>query len=187
MVDLSWFRRYSKLPPEDEWIEVVQFWDTASKGIELVNSPWVGMTVVHHENGYYIADVHRSWMEYPAGKRKVVAIADRWQRWLYCVVIEDRSTGQSLLQELPEESDHNYVSFDPDKDKITRFGVESPAIEAGKVWLPEKGPNAPPWLKPYEAEIGLMPAVDRMDQADVTSMMLRWFKDRGGEPRARWV
>ena len=55
------------------------------------------------------------------------------------IVIEDKSTGSSLLQELQYERPHRVprpVGFVPKADKLTRMHVQSDKIEAGHVLLP---------------------------------------------------
>jgi predicted phage terminase large subunit-like protein len=168
IIKLSWFRRYRELPSRDQWKRVVQFWDTAQKADELLNCPWVCGTWVETNDGrYYLKHLHRQWMDYPTGKRMVVSLAQREQP--NAVVIEEASTGASLLQELRGRKELKLLPFTPEKDKVTRLAVESPAIEAGKVWLPEEAP----WLPDFETEIASFPASATKDQADMLSMALR--------------
>lgn len=170
IIKLAWFRRYSALPSRDQWIEVVQFWDTAQKANELLNCPWVCGTWVRTATGLYLKDVHRQWMDYPTGKRMVASLAERENP--SAVVIEEASTGASLLQELPKEKRLPLVPFRPESDKVTRLAVESPAIEAGTVWLPESAP----WLPDFESELANFPASATKDQADMLSMALNYFR-----------
>ena len=108
----------------------------------------------------------------PDGKNAVISMVNQFNPSV--VVIEDKSTGQSLLQELPGTAGAAFLPFEPDADKITRLGVESPVIEEGRVMLPE---NAT-WLNEYEREMASFPNSEYMDQADVTSMALRWLRER---------
>ena len=170
IIQLGWFRRYRELPSRDQWKRVVQFWDTAQKPNELLNCPWVcGTWVQTTTGGLYLKDVHRQWMDYPTGKRMVASLWERDKP--SAVVIEEASTGASLLQEL-RGGQLPLLAFHPDKDKVTRLAVESPAIEAGNVWLPESAP----WLPEFELELAGFPASATMDQADMLSMALNWFR-----------
>ena len=90
------------------------------------------------------------------------------------LVIEDKSTGSSLIQDLPLDGTFPIVKFEPEGDKITRLSVESPTIEAGNVWLPESAH----WLADFMAEIGNFPLSKTMDQADTLSMALNYFRIR---------
>jgi len=172
IVKLDWFKQYHILPDRRWWVEVCQFWDTAQKANELLNCPWVCGTWVRTHDAYYLADVYREWMEYPQGKRMVKSLADKWEP--NAIVIEDKSTGSSLLQEGDYFGTLPMVPFEPESDKITRLSVESPTIEAGNVFLPESAP----WLPDFLAEIGTFPLSATMDQADMLSMALKYFRTR---------
>lgn len=171
LIKLDWFVRYDHLPPQEVWEEVVQFWDTASKDKELVNCPWVCMTVVKAHNVYYVKDIHRDWYTYPDGKAQAIKLANLEQP--NAIVIEDKGTGQSLCQEMERETRWPIHRFEPEGDKDTRLATESPAIEAGKVYLPRYAH----WLADYERELKEAPHSDYKDQCDVTSMMLKYFRE----------
>jgi predicted phage terminase large subunit-like protein len=99
------------------------------------------------------------------------------------VLIEDTSTGASLLQELGDQTAMPLLAFEPTQDKVTRLGVESPAIEAGNVWLPESAE----WLSDFEREIANFPNASTADQGDMVSMTLKHFREGGAfaGPRLR--
>lgn len=181
LIKLDWFRRYKGFPRADKYHQIVQFWDTASKGDEMVNCPWVCGTFYRKGGELWLVDVHREWHTYPEGKAIASALINRWLPTV--VVIEDKSTGQSLLQELPSEHPGvAFLPFEPEGDKITRFGTEAAQVEAGKVWLPERAE----WLPDFEGEIKRVPGAEYMDQADMLSMALRWHREHpvvvGGIP-----
>lgn len=169
IVHLDWFKRFMAIPSKDQWIQVAQFWDTAQKANELLNCPWVCGTWIRTQTGLYLIDVYREWMDYPAGKRMVKSLAQKYNP--HVIVIEDKSTGSSLLQELKLETTYPLIPFLPDADKVTRLSVESPMIEAGNVYLPQSAP----WLPAFEMEIGSFPLGATMDQADMLSMALKYF------------
>ena len=75
------------------------------------------------------------------------------------------------------------LAFEPTQDKVTRLGVESPAIEAGNVWLPESAE----WLSDFEREIANFPNASTADQGDMLSMTLKHFREGGASagPRLR--
>jgi predicted phage terminase large subunit-like protein len=171
IIKLDWFRYYGILPSNSQRVEVVQCWDTAQKANELLNCPWVCGTWIRTATGYYLADVYREWLTYPQGKRMVKSMAEKWTP--NAIVIEDKSTGSSLIQELSDGT-LPVVPFEPEGDKITRLSVESPTIEAGNVWLPESAG----WLPDFLSEIGSFPLSSTMDQADMLSMALKYFRTR---------
>lgn len=200
IINLSWFREYVKLPPKDLWIRIVQGWDTAQKPDELLNDPWVGGTWLESKlsdgsTTYFLLDVVRKWMNYPAGKKEIKLQADKWKP--STIVIEDKSSGSSLIQELPLIPGWKYpiLPFEPEGDKLTRLAVESPAIEMGMVWLPKEATLLKDtlreiqislsWLSDYLLEMGTFPNSEHADMADMTSMMLKFFREgmqtRGGD------
>ena len=170
LINISWFRRYTVLPSSDQWIKIVQVWDTAQKASEVHNAPWVCGTWILTDEKYYLVDVYREWMTYPDGKQAAISLAAKWNP--HAIVIEDKSTGQSLLQELVGLP---VIPFEPEGDKVTRLSVESPAIEAGMVLLPSKAA----WLFDFEREISNFPNSATKDQADMLSMALKYFHGYG--------
>lgn len=171
IIKISWFRRYATLPSPDQRVQTVQVWDTAQKASEVHNAPWVCGTWILTDNNYYLVDVYREWMTYPEGKQAAISLAAKWNP--HAIVIEDKSTGQSLLQEL---TGLPVIAFEPEGDKVTRLSVESPAIEAGMVFLPDKAT----WLFDFEKEIANFPNSATKDQADMLSMALKYFQEHGG-------
>jgi len=177
IVEMQWFKRYQYLPEKGQWVMLIQAWDTSQKADELTNAPWVCGTwlITYHE--YYLVDVFRDWLNYPAGKKALIAQVNKCQLLLgnkpNAIVIEDKSTGSSLLQEaegLP------VIAFEPESDKVTRLATESPAIEAGMVYLP----NEAPWLTEFELEMQNFPNTAYKDQADMVSMALKYLRENIG-------
>ena len=184
MIKLAWFSRYSTLPASPE--KVVQSWDTASKAKDL-NCPSVcGTWYVIHGN-YYLAHVFRKRMEYPELRRSAGNLALKWQPTE--INIEDKSTGQSLIQDLKlgvEDSNglkkhFNIIGIEPEGDKLTRISTESPAIESGRVFLPESAS----WLPEYELELTTCPSSPTFDQVDMTSQFLKRMRTVSTEKRHR--
>jgi predicted phage terminase large subunit-like protein len=187
IIDLDWFNRYRVLPSPSVWRSVLQFWDTAQKPDEINNAPWAGGTWIETIDGrLYLADVLVKWMNYPVGKRTVKNYGLKWNP--HGIVLEDKSTGSSLLQELPEEYEVEgrgnrftipVLGMDPsgEGDKIIRMSVETPAIEAGQVFLPEEAE----WLLDFEKEVSTFPNSKLKDQVDMLSMSLKYFREKRGD------
>lgn len=177
MVKLSWFKRYNTPPEHPE--QIVQSWDTAGSAKDL-SAYWVCTTWAVTPTGVYLLHVLRQQMDYPTGKRLSVSHADHWKP--AALLIENKSTGLSLIQELQAETSLPVIPVEPEGDKITRMSVETPAIEAGNVYLPERAE----WLADYEIEVGHFPNSGTKDQADSTSQFLRWWRtQREAGPRIR--
>jgi predicted phage terminase large subunit-like protein len=171
MIDLSWFRRYKTKPRNVK--RTIQSWDTANKEKEI-NDPSVCTTWVEADNGYYLIDVYRDRIGYP--RLKSAAMSKYAQLNPDVILIEDKSSGQSLIQDLRSETSVKYPikPIMPVSDKVTRMSTASPSIEAGLVWLPESAS----WLADYETELANFPNSATADQVDSTSQFLNYIKKR---------
>lgn len=185
IIQLSWFRRYRERPAE--FIRIIQSWDTANK-TKAVNDPWACTTWGEAENGgYYLLDLFHDRMEYPRGKRMVTSLYEQWHPT--AVLIEDKSSGQALVQELRQAVILNgaahripVLAQEPESDKVTRMSVHSALIEAGLVWLPESAA----WLPIFEHEMMTFPRCQHDDIVDSVSQALQYLRHRPvGEPRVR--
>lgn len=163
---LSWFRYYREAP---EFIRIIQSWDTAYKADKL-NDPSVCTTWGIANNGNYLLDVTRERLIYPDLKVKVMALAGKWNP--SAILIEDKASGQSLLQDLGRETSLPVIPIEPEGDKLTRASVISPTIEAGRCYLPESAP----WLHDFLTELATFPNCDNDDQVDSVSQMFSWIK-----------
>jgi predicted phage terminase large subunit-like protein len=188
MIQWNWFKRYTDLPGKDIYLETIQVWDTAQKANELLNCPWVCGTWMVFYDGYYLVDILRKWMNYPDGKKEVFLQAERYKP--NTIIIEDKSTGQSLIQEMPtyeyngKKFHYSIIPFEPEGDKETRMYVEAPQIHAGKVLLPIDAP----WMGNFEPEVKSFPNSNFKDQIDMLSMFLKYMRVRmemiGSRPMA---
>jgi predicted phage terminase large subunit-like protein len=175
-----WFKeRYRALP--DQPAKIIQAWDTAQKAKEITHCPWVCGTWYVIGNKYYLADVHREWMEYPTGKARAIELAAKWN--VDIVIIEDKSSGSSLIQDLRNETKLNIRAFEPKGDKITRLSTESLAIESGKVILPDDAP----WLFDFIQEVTMAPNASYMDQCDMLSMFLCYERHDDIHGKTPWI
>lgn len=174
--NLAWFGRYSTLPKSPPRTMIVHSWDTAYKA-DQHNDPSC-CTIWHvTPSAYYLANVVHGRWEYPDLRKKVFALADADKP--DTILIEDKASGQSLVQELRRASRYPVIAIEPEGDKETRARVTSALIEAGKVLLPQCGD----WLHEYEREIMLFPPPEGSkvhdDRVDSTSQFLRWINRNG--------
>jgi predicted phage terminase large subunit-like protein len=96
MIKRQWVRRYADvLPPHDERLMTLQSWDTASKGGP--ENDWSVCTtwILTRRKRWYLLDVWRRRVDYPALKAAVKSLAQQWnpQR----VLVEDAVTGTALV------------------------------------------------------------------------------------------
>lgn len=170
----AWCRnRYGVIPVGASMC--VHSWDTAQKE-KQINDPSV-MTAWRHGysvQGYYLADVYRDRVDYPTLRRKVIAYAERDHP--RAILIEDKSSGQSLIQELRSTTSLPIIPIEPDGNKLFRASEVSSIVEAGLMHLPE---NAD-WLVDFEGEFFGFPLSTNDDQVDSTSQFLKWVHLLGG-------
>lgn len=176
MCKINWFKRYAA--PLDAYDQVVQSWDTASKPGEL-NDPSCCTTWGVKTDGYDLLQVMVRRLEYPELKSLVTKQAEDFGA--NAVLIEDKSSGMALLQDLRRETKLPLIGISPDKDKITRFAAVSAMIEAGKVSLPTQAA----WLTDYEMELMTFPNSAHDDRVDSTSQFLNWMRARAASPELR--
>jgi predicted phage terminase large subunit-like protein len=159
---------------------LTQSWDTAIKA-GMGHDASACATFIEREGIHYLVDMLVVKYEYPALKRAIISHAAVQQA--DAVLIEDKASGQSLLQDLRLESDLPLIARMPVQDKQTRLLRVTPLMEAGKVALPK---NAP-WLAALEQELFSFPEGAHDDQVDAISQYLNWVRERAGraEPSLR--
>ena len=152
---------------------VTQSWDTAHKAAAH-NDPSVCLTAGVSEKGvHHILDVAVLRLEYPDLKRHMVEHAEHWQP--HAILIEDKASGQSLLQDMRREQPQlPVIAMQPKADKVTRFAQVTPMIEAGQVALPHHAS----WLSDFEQELLAFPNGAHDDQVDVLSQYLNWVRSK---------
>lgn len=156
---------------QERVIRVVQSWDTAYKK-EEINDPSVCTTWAVLRTGYALLDVYVKRMEYPELKKRLVEKHDEYGPSV--VLVEDRSSGQSLIQEF-KWSRIPVVGVQVTRDKVIRMSDCSDIIESGKIFMPEF--NAP-WMDDFIDELTTFPYGGNDDQVDSTSLFLTWLKKK---------
>ena len=174
LIQRRWFRTYRGTPTPQPGDRIVQSWDTASKADKTSNYS-VCTTWLRRKNDYYLIDVLRIRLEYPDLRRKILSHAKA--HGTKTVLIEDASSGASLIQDLQRDGPFRPIAIKPDGDKIVRLEGQSAVIEAGHVLLPESAP----WLGDFLAEILAFPNGHFDDQVDSFSQFLTW----AAKPRTR--
>ncbi len=175
IVKFEWFKRYDKKPQQLNGDLIVQSWDTASKAGEL-NDWSVCTTWLVKNNQFYLFDVVRERLEYPALKSRIIASAGQWHANI--ILIEAMNAGISLIQDLTATTALNIIPIIPKDDKATRMMAESPAIEAGRVFVP----NEAFWLANFQHEMVHFPKSKHDDQVDSLSQFLYWARKRVSKP-----
>jgi predicted phage terminase large subunit-like protein len=172
----EWWKYYRELPA---FKRIIHSWDTAFKDKAQndysVNTVW-GESV----SGYYLLDMWRQRVEYPELKRTAISMNSRDKP--HVVLIEDKASGQSLIQELKRDTSIPLKPVKVDTDKSARAYAVTPLIEAGRVFLPE---NAN-WLHTFLEELSAFPNSEHDDIVDSVTQALRQLS--GHRPaEIRWI
>jgi predicted phage terminase large subunit-like protein len=109
-------------------------------------------------------------MDFPELKRAVRELAAMHRADI--VLVEDKASGISLIQELRAEG-FSRVQASPslDGDKVMRLRAQTAKIEGGFVIFPEEAP----WLDAYLRELLSFPNSKNDDQVDSTVYALAWI------------
>lgn len=162
MMRREWFRRHDSLPAPER---IVQSWDTAIKAASHHDA---SVCVTFYEAGgkSYLADVRVMRLEYPDLKRTVKQLAEEFKP--HAILIEDKASGQQLLQDMKRETMFPVVAVSCTTNKITRFAAVSAMIEAGRLSLPHRAS----WLSAFEEEVLQFPNATNDDQVDALTQYL---------------
>jgi predicted phage terminase large subunit-like protein len=172
IISSSWWKFYDPSTLyEQRVLKKIQSWDTAFKANEG-NDYSVCTTWVVTPSGYYLTDLFRERLEFPELKRKAAMLFEAHK--VNEVLIEDKASGQSLIQELKNETRLPIKPIKIDADKIARVHAVTPLIEAGKVYLPL---NAP-WVKDFVNECEDFPDSEFDDVVDSVSQFLNYAVSR---------
>ncbi|MFC5035110.1 phage terminase large subunit [Tianweitania sediminis] len=163
MFKRSWIRRYHHAPAQNEG-RIIQSWDTAAK--TGPQNDWSVCTTWQIINGcYYLLDVWRDKVEYPALISEAKSLAHRFNP--YVVLVEDTNIGTALITELKAAR----VRTEPvqaSQSKEARAAVVTAIFERGDVCFPDWKP----WLAELEAELFAFPGGRHDDQVDSISQAL---------------
>jgi len=167
----NWWRYYENENDiyRQQVFKKVQSWDTAFKKNQE-NDYSVCTTWVYTNIGFYLIDVWRGRVEFPELKRKVVELAKLHS--VNEILIEDKASGQSLIQELQRNTILPIKPIKVENDKIARVHSVTPIIESGKVFLPKDAH----WLKQFLDEMEEFPNGEFDDTVDSVSQFLNAMK-----------
>lgn len=168
IIKRKWFKLFDQRPFKFDYI--VHSWDTALKA--NAGSDYSVCTIWGiKEDGYYLIDLLRAKLEYPDLKKKSLFLSSRDNPDY--ILIEDKASGQSLIQDLRVTTKLNIIAINPHKDKISRASSVTPDIEGGNIFLDQ---NAY-WLTGFFDECDLFPNGKHDDQIDSMSQFLNWAKN----------
>ncbi len=167
---------YEELPSQFDYY--ILSWDTAIKVSEKSDYS-VGTCWGVISNKYYLINMIRKKMTYPDLKIAVEKEIEKFKPKY--ILIEDKASGQSLIQDLSLLGHNNIKPIKPKQDKVTRFASVIPIFQAGRVLLP----NKPSLNRELIKELTNFPNSKNDDIVDSVSQFLNFTKEINSKPIAR--
>ena len=122
-------------------------------------------------HGLILLDAWRDRLEYPDFRSKVLAVIK--DREPDTILIEDKASGQSLIQEL-RRAGIAVTAYKPDRDKVARAYSASNVLESGAVYVPDA-----PFAQMVIDECAAFPTGAHDDLTDTVTQALLNFRQRG--------
>lgn len=167
----EWIRFYDELPHVKRW---TWSWDTAFKTGQL-NDYSVGTLWAECEDGFYLVDLVRKKIEYTALKGLIKSCYDAQPASE--VIVEDKATGQSLVQDLRRFTNLPVIPVIPGRDmpgsKEERLNFIAGRFESGKVKIPSNATWKLIFIQEL-TEFGYQPHDDIVDST--TQYLVRTLK-----------
>jgi predicted phage terminase large subunit-like protein len=203
LIKTSYFKLWPAKDPLPDFTFVIQSYDTAFTESTL-NDPtactvW-GVFEKDKRKCVLLLDFWTEHMDYPALRQRLI---DDWSakyggqrtigitgkkvdhqlhpaRSVDLVIVENKGSGISLIQDL-RRANIGAMSFNPGKaDKVSRAIQASPLLEAGNCYVLESGKEPGryiTWARPFIKELELFPAGDRDDAVDSWSQTFLYLRD----------
>jgi predicted phage terminase large subunit-like protein len=153
---------------EITFTRIIQSWDTSVKTKER-HDPSCGLQIGEFEKGYLLMDRRSGRMEYPALKEQ----ARTWAITspIDALVIEDKSSGQQLIQEFKTSTSLPVQEFQSTADKVVYANVCVPTWEANRIYVYDDCP----WVEDFLAELCAFPNGLHDDQVDAFTHGIIWL------------
>jgi predicted phage terminase large subunit-like protein len=170
LIKRAWLNYYDQMPQQktgDHWVVSL---DTALKISS--GSDYTVATVWRVSGDYcYLVDLVRERLDFPGLIATVRALRGRYPD--ASILIEDKGSGTSLIQELR----HQTIAVIPIQvatDKLVRLYACEAMFEAGSVLFPRRAP----WLDALVTELMGFPGGKHDDIVDSVSQALTWIRQR---------
>jgi len=196
IVKRNWFKLWSAEKPLPQFQFVVQSYDVATSD-KTSNDPTacvvLGIFKPNDDKALcaMVIDCWTEYLQYPDLRPRVLdeygsIYGDDNEfgvgKKVDMVLIEDKSAGISLLQDL-QRAGLPVRGYNPGRaDKMQRLNIVSPIIQRGRVYLPESSERpgaARTWCDPLVNQLCAFPEVRHDDLVDATTQALRMLRDMG--------
>jgi PBSX family phage terminase large subunit len=171
----AWFdMRYDNAPALREFDYIIHSWDTAYKAQDHNDPSACSVWGIKADKAYLLHVINKR-MEYPELKREIQNLAVTYPPSR--ILIEDKASGQSLIQELRMSTQLPIEAVSPEGDKRTRAVASTQVCADSRILLPRDSE----WLKDFEKQLFFFtgdPKLDKLhdDMVDSFSQFINWFK-----------
>jgi predicted phage terminase large subunit-like protein len=168
MIKREWLNYVEASSNQPEML--VQSWDTAIK-TGLSNDRSACVTIAICKGNYVVVDAMAVRADFPQLCKQVISQYHKFKPDV--VLIEDKASGQSLIQEMRNNSALPVIAILPKGDKISRVARITPLLEAGRISFVKEI-----WNDELEAEMMAFPSGKHDDMVDSLSQGLNWLAQK---------
>lgn len=181
LIRTDWWRSYPDDLRPESFTTLVIAADTAFKKSESADYSVFVVAGMDKTGDIYIVDIVRGKYDFPELKQRMIQLNNAWRgRGLRAIYIEDKASGQSLIQELKRESGVSVIPYKVVTDKVARVNAILPLIEGGRVFLPESSV----WLDDFADECVSFPNGNHDDQVDAMTIAVDVLSRTSVSPEA---
>ena len=189
----DWFRLWPNGKPFPKFEYIIQSYDCATSD-KTYNDPTGSITMgvfkpIDGGMTVLILDCWQEHLQYPDLRPKVIEEYEvvygegKERKLVDLVLVEDKSAGISLIQDL-QRAHIPVHAYNPGRaDKIQRLSIVANIIKAGRVWVPESSVNkgfVRDWAEGMVSQICSFPEGTMHDEfVDCISQGLRYLRDAG--------
>jgi len=203
IVKRDWIRLWPDGKPFPKLEFIIQSYDCATSD-KTVNDPTGCMTLgifkpTDGAMSVMVLDCWQDHLQYPDLRPKVIEEFEtvygsgKDRKLVDLILVEDKSAGISLIQDL-QRAHLPVQAYNPGKaDKIQRLSIVAPMIRAGRLWVPESSVRkgfVKDWAEGAVSQICSFPETVHDEYVDCISQGMRYLRDAGfisidPEPRDR--
>lgn len=172
LIKNEWWQRYpsDEFKP-DSYVSIIIAVDTAFKSKEENDYSVMLVAGIDRHGNIHLIQLIRAKLEFPELKQRLIQLNTFWRgRGLRAIYIEDKASGQSLIQELKRQSGLAVIPHKVVHDKVARANSVLPLIEGGRVYIPD--PSEAPWVDAFITECETFPGSTHDDQVDALVIAL---------------
>lgn len=171
----EWFEEYDRPYERDDYLFVVQSWDTAYSS-EDGSCFSVCLTFGFRENKWDLIDIWRRQVDFPDLRAAALRLRRKYRA--DCVLVEAAASGRSLRQEMAKEDNSScrWIAITPNGSKEERAWAQSAKLASGFLRIPAEAS----WLPDFRHEVIGFPNAHYDDQVDALTQFVKYMNTGGG-------